>query len=511
MVVSQGRENMAEALILTSKMKKMKRSFYIVIVSFVLLLTGCKKKLDQQPISELSSELFWKTAEHAILGNAAIYDGMQKTFSSNGSFTEWGDARSDNFTFGGTGENQINVVLNGLSATTGSASWDNLYLTIARANLAIKYLPGIPDLSEVQRNNYLAQAYGIRAYMYFWAVRLWGAVPVRLEPYEDINESPNLERTSADEVLNNVIIPDLVKANTMVDKNAINVFELNKGGILAILAEVYLWKKDYTKVLSTIDELIALNRYALTPSTPVFLTYKDIFVLGNTKESIWTLNWDYLVDGGNGLGGRIGSSDQTSNYYVDSVPLMKWETNKADIRRGITYDTTIANALQRIIQVWKYYPIDPATGKPVVPSRAQNQTKLPLYRWADILLMRAEALNWKNNDKVGATAIVNQIRTRAKAGNLNPANYNNLATQLDMETAILDERQLELFGEAKRWFDLVRTGRVLTTMDPLIRQRQRNLGITQTGFTDPRMILWPISRSNLTRDPLLVQNPPYSD
>ena len=61
-------------------------------------------------------------------------------------------------------------------------------------------------------------------------------------------------------------------------------------------------------------------------------------------------------------------------------------------------------------------------GKPVVPSRAQNQAKLPLYRWADILLMRAEALNWANNDKAGATAIVNQIRTRARAGNLNPAN-----------------------------------------------------------------------------------------
>jgi hypothetical protein len=346
--------------------------------------------------------------------------------------------------------------------------------------------------------------------MYFLAVRLWGAVPVRLIPYENIDDDPNLPRSPADSVITNVIIPDLLKANSLVDKSSTNVFELNTGGILSILADVYLWQKDYAKVISTTDQLIALNRYALTPSTPNFAAYKDIFVSGNTKENIWTLNWDYLVDGGNGIGGKIGSSDQTSNYYIDSVPLMKWETNKADIRRGIAYDTTVANALQRIIQIWKYYPFDPS-GKPVVPSRAQNQAKLILYRWADILLMRAEALNWGNNDKAGATTIVNQIRSRAKAGNLNAANYNNLATQLDMEKAILDERQLELFAEGKRWFDLERTGRVLSTMDPLIRQRQKNLGIGQTGFTDARKILWPISRDALTRDPLLMQNPPYSD
>src|SRR3954468_22674008 len=164
-------------------MKAMRRSIFIISL-FGFIISGCKKELNQQPISDLSSASFWKTAEHAQLGNAAIYDGIQKTFSSNGSFTEWADARSDNFTFGGTGENQINIVLNGLNATTASASWNNLYLTIARANLAIKYLPGISELSEVQRNNYLAQAYGVRAYMYFWAVRLWGDVPLRLVPYE---------------------------------------------------------------------------------------------------------------------------------------------------------------------------------------------------------------------------------------------------------------------------------------------------------------------------------------
>jgi hypothetical protein len=167
--------------------------------------------------------------------------------------------------------------------------------------------------------------------------------------------------------------------------------------------------------------------------------------------------------------------------------------------------------LQRVIQIWKFDPQPDPLKKPIVPSRAQNDNKLVLYRWADILLLRAEALNWQNNDKAGAETIINQVRARAKAGNVNKALYNNFATQRDVETAILDERQLELFAEGKRWFDLVRTGRVIQVMDPLIRQRQKNLNISQTGFTDPRKILWPISRDALTRDPLLVQNPPYSD
>ena len=480
----------------------MKRLIYITIVLISLLFAECKKQLDQQPISDLSSELFWKTAEHALAGNAAIYDGIQKTLSGN--FTDWGDARSDNFTYGGTGETQINVTLNGLNATTGAANWNNLYTTISRTNFAIKYLPGIAELSEIQRNNYLAQAYGVRAYMYFYAVRLWGAVPVRLIPYENIDAVPNLPRTAADSIIDNVIIQDLIKANSLVDKSSINIFELNTGGLLSMLAEVYLWKKDYANVIATTDKLIALNRYSLAPSA----NYRDIFVAATTKENIWTLNWSYLVDGGNAIAGKIGTSDQTSNYYIDSVPLLKWENNKADIRRAINYDTTVANALQRVISIWKFYPVDVTTGKPIVPARAQNEAKLPLYRWADILLMRAEALNWANNDKAGAFTLVNQVRTRAKLASLNPVNY---TSQPDVEKAILDERQLELFAEGKRWFDLVRTGRVLSVMDPLIRQRQQNLGIGQTGFTDARKILWPVSRDALTRDPLVVQNPPYSD
>lgn len=474
------------------------------IILFVLLVAGlgCKKQLDQQPISDLSSQLFWKTADDASLGNAAIYDGVQKTFSGNGSFTEWGDARSDNFTYGGTGVNQINVSLNGLNSTTATASWDNIYLTISRANFAIKYLPGISGLNETVRNNYLAQAYAIRAYMYFFLVRLWGAAPVRLTAYENIDENADLPRTPADSILKSVILPDLQKALTLSNPTGTTVFEVNTGGILSMLTEVYLWQKDYAKVLETTDKLIALNRYSLAPAA----NYRDIFVLGNTKENIWTLNWDYLVDGGNGIGGKIGSSDQTSNYYIDSIPFLRLESNKSDIRRWANYDTTVSFALQRIIQIWKFYPIL-TTGKATPPARAQNQAKLPLYRWADILLMRAEALN-KTNDKTGAFTLLNQVRARAGVPALDPVNY---ATQTDVETAILDERQLELLAEGKRWFDLVRTGRVLSVMDPLLRERERQLGVSQTGFDDDRKILWPISRDALTESSALKQNPPYSN
>jgi hypothetical protein len=485
----------------------MKKSLYYILLLSLFTATGCKKYLDQQPISSLSTESFWKTNDDAKLAVAAIYDGIQKTLSGNGSYIDWGDARSDNFTYGGTGENQINVSLNGLNSLTPAANWNNLYLTIARANTAIKYLPNISTLSAVQRNDYLAQAYGIRAYMYFYAVRVWGAVPVRLEPYENITENPTTPRSPADSVLNNVIIPDLTTALSLVDKSRTTVWECNAAGILALQTEVYMWKKDYAAALNASQQLISLP-YKYDVSAATSTDWKKIFLdPASTKEAIWSLNWSYLTDGGNGIS-KIGSGGNTSNYYIDSSVFLRFESNKNDIRRSVTYDTSVVGALQRVIQIAKFYPLDATTGKPVFPINAQNEAKPTLFRMADVLLLRAEALNKTSADKTAVFAIINRIRTLRKATPLVATDY---PTDSDVEKAILDERQLELFAEGKRWFDLVRTGRVLNVMDPLIRNRQKLLNISQTGFTDARKILWPISRDALTRNPLLDQNPPYSE
>lgn len=481
------------------------KKFIYFLIPVSLMLGGCEKFLDQQPISSLSTDLFWKTAEDARLGNAAIYDGLQKTLTDT--YIDWGDARSDNFTYSGTGDYQILVTMNGLTSLTTTANWNDLYMTIARANVAIKQLPSVKALPDIDRNHYLAQAYTARALMYFYGVRIWGDVPVWTTPYENINDDPKKPRSPSDSVINNVIIPDLLKARTLVNKTLTNVFEVSEGAILALLTDVYMWKKDYANALASSAAFIALPyRYDVSANSVTAL--KNIFVnpSGN-KEAVWALNWDYTKDGENFIGLRIGSSSNTSNYEIDSAVTFKFQADRGDLRRWNTFDTSLWNTTVKITQIWKFYDYDPATAKPKIPSRVENNIKIPLYRTADVLLLRAEALN-RTGDKTGAFTILNRIRTLRGARALVAANY---ATVDAAENAILDERQLELFAECRRWFDLVRTGKVLQVMDPLIRERQREQRLVETGFTDPRKILWPISRDALTRNALLVQNPPYSE
>ncbi len=471
-------------------------------------------KLDQQPISNLPASAFWKTNEDAKSGNAALYAGLQNAFSKT--FTEWGDARSDNLTYGGTGENQVNVSLNGIDAVTASADWATLYNTIQRANLAIKYLPNIlknNQLTITDYNNYMAQAYTVRAFMYFWAVRLWGDVPLRTLPYETLDSSQYLGRTSKDSILYSVIIPDLNTALSLINPNVLNNYFITQGAILSIQAEVAMWQKRYTDVINITKQITALNRYSLMQDPTL---YKNVFSTGTTAENIWTLDWHYLTDGANGIGTKLGSNGNTSNYYIDTSTTWyhKWTTNNNDIRRLLSYDTVTYGYTTQPKQIWKFYPIDINTGEPVNPTRNQCEAKLLFYRYADIVLMQAEAYN-ATGDTANALKNVRLIRSRANAGAIKVSDYHNLASQNDVLNVILDERQVELFCEGKRWFDLVRNNSssnslLVNIMDPLIKARQATLNLYPSGFSDTAKILWPISRTALIANPSLIQNPSYS-
>jgi hypothetical protein len=133
---------------------------------------------------------------------------------------------------------------------------------------------------------------------------------------------------------------------------------------------------------------------------------------------------------------------------------------------------------------------------------------LVMYRLGDIYLTYAEALN-KTGDLANALKYLNFIRVRAGLAAYTASDP--AVSSANMENTILNERRFELYGEGKRWFDLVRTGKVIEVMDPILKQRQRRLGTAETGFGgDANKILFPLYRTLLEDNKKLVQNPSYN-
>ncbi|MDB5190805.1 MAG: hypothetical protein JWQ96_368 [Segetibacter sp.] len=491
-------------------MKKIIALFSLATV--VVAFTGCKKFLDEKPQTEIASTEYWKSEDDIKTGLAAMYDGLQQTLDNN--YTLYGDVRTDEVDVNQYGDDAF--VVNSLSATTGAADWTNFYVTIARANLALKYIPIVKSVHQTSIdqksiNHYLAQCYTTRALCYFWIVRLWGDAPVRTVPYEDLNENPNLERTAAQTIIDTLIIKDLERAAALSNPSLNSVHEANIGATYAILMDVAMWNKNYTKAVEWYNKLTALNKYSLEPRA----NWKTIFTdPASTKEAIWHLNWDWTVDGGANVSQLIGAGETNSDFMAEDSVWNYW-TNPAiryvDIRGGQTIDTNVTNR----DKFPKFYPVNlNANRQQIYPNSAEANIKFPLYRWADILLLRAEAAN-KLNDvstSTGSLFFLNQVRSRA--GYTIPYTYTgttnmSLTTMAQRENAILEERKLELYMEAKRWFDLVRTNKVIEVMDPYIKRRQLQRASPPTGFGDPRTILWPLHRTVLNSNPRLVQNPPY--
>lgn len=464
-----------------------------ILIAVGLLSGGCKNFLDERPQSELTPEQFWKTEDDIKAAMAGVYDGVQGCFDDN--WVYWGDGRTDNMDVTQYGNKQYSQ--NGLSATTAGTDWAPFYVTILRANTVMKYAPAVKNVTPANLTQYIAQCLTIRAYCYFWLVRLWGDAPVWLEPYSDLGQSPYRARTAADSIFTGVIIPDLEKAWNMLNTDHSSVYVVNKGAVAAMLTEVYMWRKDYTNALAWSDKLLTLRWYSLAGTAD----WKKIFTdPSNTPENIWSLTWDYLVDGGANISSQIGANETNSDFSVTDTLWNYFVATPADIRGGLSVDLTIENR----DKMHKFFAVKlNKDGHQIFPRSSEANVQFTLYRLADILLLRAEAFN-KKGDRASALAALNQVHTRAGLPAFTDADF---ADEAAMENGILRERQLELFLEGRRWFDLIRTGKLIAVMDPILKERVPG----GPGFNDIRLALFPIHRNNLNSNPLLKQNPPYSE
>ena len=479
----------------------------------IFMLTSCLNDfLDVQPVSETYSEKYWKTENEARAALASVYADMQTNFKPNFAlnYIGWYELRSDNF-FGNpvAGTYPFSYInMNVISPSHPSADWNGWYKSIATTNYALHFIPGMTALTEVKRNHLIAEASFLRAYCYFNLIRIWGNVPLIDKPTFTFDDVVKPYKESSKVVMDSLILKDLDVALSKVDVSQNDIFIFGAGALYALCTDVAMWNHDYVKAELYSGKLIKLsdsnvNRYKLVSGAD----FNKVCSSATTTENILTLKWSYLNNGYNPVAQTL-----TSQYVlVSKLVKDKWAEPdwKKDLRRYQTIDTSVVyasnhlSAINPAAAMWKYEPV-----KRLVSN--VNEKYIPLYRLADIILLRAEALN-KLDRKQEALDELNNIRIRAGLKNRQISEYDGKPDKtLAIEDDILQERQFELLGEGKRWFDLMRTGRAITTMNDYFEKYQKAYGITNyTKFTAEWQLYWPVFQDNILENSNLTQTGLY--
>jgi hypothetical protein len=298
-----------------------------------------------------------------------------------------------------------------------------------------------------------------------------------------------------------VITEDLENYKNLVQdeygSTEMNHGRATRGAYLALLADISLWQFEYQQCINYVNEIEQMD-YQLIPGGKWF----DLFYPGNSFESIFEFQLDETLDQPNTM------YDYTFFEWYGASPtaleLLAPEISK-EIIRGLgslrSYDGLI----------WKYCGAA-SDGKTFRPSSDWKSCNWIVYRYADVLLMKAEALAQLGNYSE-AESILNSIRARAL---MNPLEVTH--GREAMEDAIMDERARELAFEGKRWFDLLRLGRRndYSRKTKLIEKIIENVPSTQklvlaSKLTNPYGWYLPIYDKELERNKNLEQNPYYAD
>ncbi|WP_077923423.1 RagB/SusD family nutrient uptake outer membrane protein [Spirosoma sp. 209] len=468
----------------------------------ILLMGGLSacNVLEQTPESNFTPTNFYRNADDAKAAVSTVYDPLASPNLYAQVMWIIQDQATDDAEWGG-GRSTANQPKNDLdkytftpATSTFQSVWTTLYQGINRANTVISRLPAIP-MDEALKARYIAEARFMRGFYYFTLVRLFGGVPLITTETTSLNNL-TVSRAPVDEVYR-FIVQDFTEAETTLPATytGIDRGRATKGAAKAFLAKVYLTRQDWPRAAAKAKEVIDLGIYDL------WATYNEAFLIANKngKESVFEMqalgggfnegSWmqGYMrpnFDRVNGVAG-FGDDPVTENLYRTFSP--------ADKRRDVTirlYSATSTPAAPASVQfpgyVYKY--LDPAA-----TANGDGSNNFPIVRYADVLLMYAEALNEQAAGNAEAYAAVNRLRRRAGLTDLTGL------SQDQFRDAVLLERRLELAFEGHRWYDLVRTKRLITA----IKAQNPSINVQERHY------LFPIPQTERDVNPALDQNPGY--
>jgi hypothetical protein len=500
----------------------MKRYFAMLMSS--VLLFGCKDYLDVTPTDRFTQSTYWNTktqAEAALNGTyAALY------YDTNSANCIYLDALSpNNYQING----DYNIISKGLqNAATGlfESTWNGSYKGIGRANNVLANIDKV-SMDEALKERYKAEAKYLRALYYLPLWNLFGGAPLITEG-TNYETQASLPRNTADELLAQ-ILKDLTEASTgtalPLTYSGAEKGRATRGAALALKARVLLYAKRWKEAAETARAVMDLNTYSL------FSDYRGLFYLENEGNSEvifdvqyrypeFTHSLDIILDQQLGIAPL---PDLVNSYYAaDGQPIMSsplynpakpFENRDSRLQATVILPGTLfkgaivtANQYPSTGYGLKKYTIFKDNEKPVTPpTSGTSELNSILIRYADVLLMYAEAKNEDTGPDETIFSALNLIRARAKMPNISPG-LNAAA----LREEIRHERRVELAGEGLYYYDVRRW----KTADQVLNGNITNAAgarIDSRLFNAAKDYLWPIPSKAILNNPSLVQNPNYNN
>ncbi len=480
------------------------------IIHFLLLpliLMGCNEDfLDLNPISQANVGNFYKTQEDMTNAVWGVYDILQRDGIYGFSMMVAGENRSDNVTNTLKGQSYSdfddfvistnNSIINNL--------WNTHYAGIYRANVVLGRIDNVP-MDEALKNRYVAEVKFLRGLMYFNLVRIFGDVPLAITEPVSIEEGYGHGRVPTTQVYQQ-ILQDLSEAAQVlpVSYGGNDIGRATMGAALALLGKVYLTIQDFQSASTTLKKVIDLGVYELLPDYAALWDPAN----ANHAESIFEIQYK---KGGLGEGSRYPNDAAPRQsaaavveigggqgiYIPESNMIDTYETG--DPRK----ETSLAEGYTS--EAGDYVP-DPYILKLIEQPFQVHDSDInwTVLRYADVLLMYAEALNELSYEANGeAFTYLNMVRARVglpfKTSDHTDPDL-RISDQAAFRLAIDRERRVELAFEGHRWFDLVRTERYMEVMNA------RGYIFTVEEYHK----LYPIPQSQIDINPdVIMQNPGY--
>ncbi|WP_418262483.1 RagB/SusD family nutrient uptake outer membrane protein [Flavobacterium faecale] len=515
-------------------MKIYKSIVFAAAFATLSIVYSCDDVLDVQPESFVAD--FNRTPAELDASLLGVYDAMQSAY--NEANFVFGEYRTDSYDIAGNNVVRASIQNSTMTENISELSWRDFYRVIDRANRIIISGEKLPGADK----NTIAQAYAIRSKVYFDLIRIWGNVPLLLEPIKTASDAYK-PLSSFDKIMNEVVIPDMLTAEKSISATP-SSFNFSLTSVLAHQAEVYMWQKREDLAIPILLKIKANAAYRLAnspsewqdmflnqPVNPLYpngqkiqkgpelifsIGYQDADPTASRHFIAWTGGAKIMVI-------RRAVEDKWIERFPNDAAA--WDAKYPGVTPAIAADPTNATNPRYFYGDWRLFStretglfqssIGTFLNNRAVPTNTTalglgtaaigdarlhkwnkersgfvnnlDRTDVVMYRLADMNLLLAEAYI-KTDQPTLALNLINELRTARKLPAVIVAEFGTTKDQ--QINYLLDERQFELMGEGKRWWDLVRNNKVLEIMNPILQQR----GVRE--ITQGR-IVWPISNNHI--------------